>query len=161
MKDNNIDISSRKLRLPYEFGWCSTAHQSTGWCGEGGYVATDGRRYWSDVDSTGEGVRMKVASRMYAVRPAVRCNTRSAIDHTRRRRTVEPPAPQGQCARHKHCAYSGCEPGLCPICHATETKCAGKHGGEPDGGWTRGYATEASNTLRPGQPNNPLAVQCG
>lgn len=55
------------------------------------------------------------------------------------------------CPRHKHCAYTGSVPGLCPICHATETKCKGSHGGPPYTGWTSGVAGPGHASLKPGQ----------
>jgi hypothetical protein len=60
------------------------------------------------------------------------------------------------CPRHKHCAYTGTEPGLCPICHASHVKCGGSHGQTPADGWSRGVATGKHSTLRAGQYQNPL-----
>ena len=61
------------------------------------------------------------------------------------------------CPRHRHCAYSGTEPGLCPTCHATNAKCGGRHGQDPgDGSWRRGVAAGRTHpTLRPDQPLHP------
>ena len=60
------------------------------------------------------------------------------------------------CSRHKHCAYTGTEPGLCPTCHASTGKCAGRHGGAPYDKWSRGIVTSGSHaTLRVGQHNDP------
>jgi hypothetical protein len=61
------------------------------------------------------------------------------------------------CTRHKHCAYTGTEPGRCPACHATTQKCGGRHGGAPaDGGWRLGAVAKPTNaTLRAGQPLHP------
>jgi hypothetical protein len=65
-----------------------------------------------------------------------------------------------ECARHRRCAYSGTEPGLCPTCHATTGKCAGRHGQAPaDGSWVRGRAAGRTHgTLRPGQALHPAEV---
>lgn len=67
------------------------------------------------------------------------------------------------CPRHKHCSYTGTEPRLCPICHASTAKCAGAHGGRPVDGWgehnKRGVrvevATGSTATLKPGQYYDP------
>lgn len=61
------------------------------------------------------------------------------------------------CARHRHCAYTGTEPGLCPMCHASTGKCAARHGRNPgDGSWRRGIAAGMTHsTLRPGQSLHP------
>ena len=59
------------------------------------------------------------------------------------------------CPRHKHCAYTGTEPGLCQVCHASEAKCAGRHGGAPYDKWSRGIAGGSHATLRVGQYNDP------
>lgn len=67
------------------------------------------------------------------------------------------------CSRHKHCAYTGTEPRLCAICHATTTKCAGLHGRRPVDGWgehtKRGVrvlvATGDTATLKAGQHYDP------
>jgi hypothetical protein len=64
------------------------------------------------------------------------------------------------CPRHKHCAYTGTEPGLCPTCHSTEAKCAGTHGQTPasagGGRWLRGYAAGVTHpTLRSGASLHP------
>lgn len=61
------------------------------------------------------------------------------------------------CPRHKHCAYTGTEPGLCPTCHASTAKCAAKHGVSPtDGSWKRGFAAGMTHgTLKPGQSLHP------
>lgn len=65
-----------------------------------------------------------------------------------------------ECPRHKHCAYTGTEPGLCPTCHATTATCAGSHGQDPgDGSWRRGVAAGKTHpTLRQGQPLHPGEV---
>ena len=62
------------------------------------------------------------------------------------------------CQRHKHCAYSGSEPGLCPVCHATTAKCGGKHGLAPaDGSWKRGALARPKNpVLHEGQYLHPM-----
>lgn len=64
------------------------------------------------------------------------------------------------CPRHRHCAYTGTEPGLCPTCHARTAKCAGLHGKAPsDGSWKRGQAAgQTHGTLRPGQALHPDEV---
>jgi hypothetical protein len=61
------------------------------------------------------------------------------------------------CLRHKHCAYTGSEPGLCPTCHASTSKCAGRHGHAPaDGSWRLGATARPLNpVLREGQPLHP------
>lgn len=61
------------------------------------------------------------------------------------------------CPRHRHCAYTGTDPGLCPTCHASTGKCAGRHGQTPtDGGWRRGIASGLTHgALRPGQSLHP------
>ena len=67
------------------------------------------------------------------------------------------------CPRHKHCAYTGTEPGLCPMRHASTAKCAGRHGGRPVDGWgehtKRGVrvlvAAGDTATLRAGQHYDP------
>lgn len=59
------------------------------------------------------------------------------------------------CPRHKHCAYTGTEPGLCATCHASTGKCAGRHGGAPNDGWRSGVARGGSPTLQLGQYNHP------
>jgi len=67
------------------------------------------------------------------------------------------------CPRHKHCAYTGTEPGKCPLCHATFAKCSGKHGGRPVDGWgdhtKRGVrvlvAVGDTATLKAGQHYDP------
>jgi hypothetical protein len=61
------------------------------------------------------------------------------------------------CPRHKHCAYTGTEPGLCPTCHASTKRCAGRHGMAPaDGSWRRGFASGMTHgTLRQGQSLHP------
>jgi hypothetical protein len=38
------------------------------------------------------------------------------------------------CPRHRHCAYTGTESGLCSTCHASTQKCAGRHGKAPADG---------------------------
>jgi hypothetical protein len=65
-----------------------------------------------------------------------------------------------ECNRHRHCAYSGTEVGLCPTCHATTSKCAGRHGKAPyDGSWLRGRAAgKTHGTLRPGEALHPDEV---
>lgn len=72
------------------------------------------------------------------------------------------------CTRHKYCAYTGTERELCPICHATDTKCSGRHGGRPVDGWDercRGAIASATHkALRAGQYIDPkLAARqsCG
>ena len=61
------------------------------------------------------------------------------------------------CPRHKHCAYTGTEPGLCPTCHATEAKCSGRHGKPASGqSWPSGVVTSPLHpTLKVGQYNDP------
>jgi hypothetical protein len=61
------------------------------------------------------------------------------------------------CPRHKRCAYTGTEPGLCATCHASTAKCAGLHGRNPgDGSWRRGTAAGMTHgTLKPGQSMHP------
>lgn len=59
------------------------------------------------------------------------------------------------CPRHKHCAYTGTELGLCPTCHASENKCAGRHGGAPYIGWDSGIAADRHPALRAGQSIDP------
>jgi hypothetical protein len=59
------------------------------------------------------------------------------------------------CPRHKHCAYTGTEPGLCRTCHTATTKCAGKHGGAPYIGWDSGVAGDLHPALRTGQSIHP------
>lgn len=67
------------------------------------------------------------------------------------------------CQRHKHCAYTGTEPGFCQTCHASVAKCAGRHGGRPTDGWgehtKRGVrvlvATGDTATLKAGQHYDP------
>lgn len=65
-----------------------------------------------------------------------------------------------ECSRHRHCAYTGTEPGLCPNCHAATTKCGGLHGVAPaDGSWSRGWAAgKTHGTLKPGQALHPDEV---
>lgn len=64
------------------------------------------------------------------------------------------------CPRHRHCAYTGDEPELCSICHATTAKCGGRHGKAPeDNTWVRGKAAGKTNgTLREGQALHPYEV---
>lgn len=61
------------------------------------------------------------------------------------------------CPRHRHCAYTGTEPGLCLTCHSSTAKCAGRHGTNPgDGSWRRGVASGMTHgTLKPGQSLHP------
>ncbi len=59
------------------------------------------------------------------------------------------------CPRHKHCAYTGTEPGLCRVCHASENKCAGRHGGAPYIGWDSGIATDRHPALKAGKSIHP------
>ena len=61
------------------------------------------------------------------------------------------------CARHNHCAYTGTEPGLCAVCHASTAKCAGRHGRAPaDGSWRMGAVAKPLNpVLHEGQPLHP------
>jgi hypothetical protein len=61
------------------------------------------------------------------------------------------------CPRHKHCAYTGTEPGLCQTCHASAAKCAGRHGNAPaDGSWRLGATARPLNpALREGQYLHP------
>lgn len=59
------------------------------------------------------------------------------------------------CPRHKYCAYTGSEPGLCATCHATTRRCGGRHGKPPYDGWSKGVAGEKHPTLRAGQYNDP------
>lgn len=68
------------------------------------------------------------------------------------------------CPRHKHCAYTGSEPGLCRMCHASERKCNGKHGGRPVDGWGEvkkaARASATHKALKEGQYIDPaLAVK--
>lgn len=61
------------------------------------------------------------------------------------------------CPRHRHCAYTGTEPGMCPTCHASPAKCAGRHGKPPYGqSWPSGVVTSLLHpTLKVGQYNDP------
>ncbi len=59
------------------------------------------------------------------------------------------------CPRHRHCAYTGTEPGLCPTCHASTGKCASRHGRAPYSGWDTGAAGATHPALIVGQHNDP------
>ena len=61
------------------------------------------------------------------------------------------------CPRHKHCAYTGTEPGLCSTCHASSAKCAGRHGKPQYGqGWGTGIVSSPVHpTLKVGQYIDP------
>jgi hypothetical protein len=67
------------------------------------------------------------------------------------------------CPRHKHCFYTGLEPGLCWLCHASTAKCGGEHGIAPlDNSWhVSRYATIRNPALYEGQPLNPKEASNG
>lgn len=67
-----------------------------------------------------------------------------------------------ECPRHKHCAYTGNEPGLCNVCHASEAKCGEMHGQPPSydpNSWGAGVVTNPRHpSLKLGQPFSPFTA---